>query len=791
MIEISLNKVSKNYGFNSVLNDLSFDVKTNERVALIGSNGCGKTTTFRLIMGLENIDSGNINIRKSSSIGYLTQIPEYESDSVTGLDVYLRGVKDLIELDNRIKLFINDMSSSDKDIKELDRLQEEFRIKGGYQLNEKIEKIKYGFKLNDSILNTEYNKLSGGEKTIINLASLVLSNPDILLLDEPTNHLDIDTLEWFEEYLKTYNGTILIVSHDRYFLDNVVNKIICIENGKEDIYHGNYTYYLEESEKRFMAKFNAYKNQQKKINAIKESIKRLKEWGEKSDNPIFFRRAASMEKRLEKMEVIDKPTIKKDLNIKLDSEYRSANNILEIKNLNLNVENKSLLVDSSCQIYYKDRVCLMGKNGTGKTTLIKNIINNTHENIKLGVNVKIGYIPQEIRFNNEELTIYDHMRLSFIGSESELRSKLHSFYFGEESISKKLKNLSGGEKVRIKLLELILSKANFLILDEPTNHIDIDTREILENALLDYDGTILFISHDRYFINKIATRIFRIENKKIISYDGNYDEIKNKNLNSNENIKDNKEEKIIIKGSNRLNEFVKDANRIERVSDKVYKIRKKSKVFYLKISNHLSKESIGQDYLKGKINIPEKIFYEKYNSKSYILTKELRGKYLNDIEYINNPSIGIDILVEAFNQIYNINYSDCVIDETLDEKIKELELNINEKDINQELLKKYINKDNIFKYLKGNKPKQIIGFTIGNLSLYNIVSLDNKFLGFINVSDCGISDIYYDLVSCELSIKEYYGEEYINTFYDQLGIEKDEFKSEYYKILIELKKCLK
>ena len=790
MIEISLNKINKNYGFNSVLKDLSFDIKSFERVSLIGSNGCGKTTTLRLIMGLEEADSGTISIRNSSTIGYLTQIPPLEGSDVKALDVYLRGIKDLIELDNKINDFVSNMDSDNKSIIELDKLQEEFRIKGGYNLKEKIEKIKYGFKLTEEMLNTKYNNLSGGEKTIINLASLILSNPDILLLDEPTNHLDIDTLEWFEDYLNNYKGTVIIVSHDRYFLDRVTNKTICLESGSAEIYHGNYSYYLEESEKRLMLEFQSYKNQQKKIKAIKEAIKRLREWGTKSDNPIFFRRAASMEKRLERMEVIEKPKEKTELKINLVTSDRSANNVLTINNLDLSIDGKSLLTNSDMNIYYKERVCLLGKNGCGKTTLIKNVLNNTHDNIKLGVNVEIGYIPQEIRFDNEELSIYEYVRSFFKGDESQLRSKLYRFYFDENCIDKKLKNISGGEKVRIKLLELILKNANFIILDEPTNHIDIDTREILESSLLEYDGTILFISHDRYFINKIATKIVRFENKKLVTYTGNYDDIKD---NNSKKVETKKEEKIVIKGSNRLNEFLKDANRIEEISigcnSKVYKIRKKSKVFYLKIADHLSQESIRLDYLQNKILVPEKVFYEKYNGKSYILSKEVKGEMLCSEYYENHPLEGIDIIIEAFNELYNIDYSDCVIDETIDRKIEEIESrfsSIKESDIKKDILDRFHTKENILKYLKGNKPKQIIGFTHGDMSLPNIFALNHHFSALIDVGNAGLSDIYFDLVICEMSIERNYGKEYIDVFYDKIGIEKDEFKSDYYRILMSL-----
>lgn len=792
MIEISLNKINKSYGFNRVLNNLSFDIKTNERIALIGSNGCGKTTTLKIIMGIESYDSGNISIRKESKIGYLTQIPPKEDDNISARSVYLRGVQELINLENKINDFVENMSSNEKDIKLLDKLQEEFRISGGYSLKEKIEKIRNGFKITNELLDREYNKLSGGEKTLINLASIILSNPDILLLDEPTNHLDIDTLEWFEEYLSSYNGTVVIISHDRYFLDRTVNKIIEIEYGNANIYHGNYSYYLKESEKRLMVEFQNYKNQQKEIKALKEAIERYKVWGAKSDNPMFFRRAKAIETRLQKMEVIDRPKTKSELRINFNVEDRTSNRVMVISNFDLRIGNNELLRNSHMEVYYKERVCLMGKNGAGKTTLIKNILNNTHDNIKLGANIKIGYIPQEIRFDNEELTIYEHMRKIFVGSESELRSKLNLFYFTVDNIDKKVKSLSGGEKVRLKLLELILKNANFLILDEPTNHIDIDTREILEESLLAYEGTILFVSHDRYFINKIATKIVMIENKEMITYNGNYDSIKKKS--NNVLIKEAVKPQIIIKGSNRLNEFLKTATSIEEITigcsgKKVYKIRKKSKVFYLKVANHLSRESISLDYLEDKVIVPEKVFYEKYNGMSYLLTKSLNGIMLCDDYFDDHIMEGIDIIVEAFNALYNIDYSDCVIDETIPVKIKRIEENIGsikEENIKKEILDRFHTKQAILKYLKGNMPKQIIGFTHGDMSLPNIYACNGHFSGLLDTEDAGLSDIYYDLVVCEMSIERNYGKEYVDVFYEKLGIEKDEFKSDYYRILLSL-----
>ena len=743
-------------------------------------------------MGLETSDSGSVSIRKESKIGYLTQIPPEEKDSVIARNVYLRGVSELLDLENKINTFIENMTSNEKDIKIFDKLQEEFRIKGGYNLKERIEKIRSGFKISDELLDREYNKLSGGEKTLINLASIVLSNPDILLLDEPTNHLDIDTLEWFEEYLSNYNGTVVIISHDRYFLDRTVNKIIEMENGSADVYYGNYSYYLKESEKRLMLEFKNYKNQQKEIKALKEAIIRYRQWGTKSDNPMFFRRAKAIETRLEKMDIIEKPKTKSDLKINLKVDERTSNRVLIISNFDLSIGNRELLKKANMEVYYKERVCLMGKNGVGKTTLIKNILNNTHDNIKLGTNIKIGYIPQEIRFDNEDLTIYEHMRRIFVGSESELRSKLNQFYFTSDNINKKIKSLSGGEKVRLKLLELILKNANLLILDEPTNHIDIDTREILEESLLNYEGTILFISHDRYFINKIATKIVTIQDKKMITYDGNYDSIKNKPVKVE--IKEEIKPQIIIKGSNRLNEFLKTSTNIEEVTigcsdSKVYKIRKKSKIYYLKIAKHLSKESISIDYLKDKIRVPEKVFYEKYNGVSYLLTKSLDGIMLCDNYFDNHIIEGINIIVEAFNALYNIDCSDCIIDETIPVKIKRIEENINNiknSDIKKEILDRFHTKEAILKYLKGNMPKQIIGFTHGDMSLPNIYASNGHFSGFIDTENAGLCDIYYDIVVCEMSIERNYGKEYIDVFYEKLGIEKDEFKSDYYRILLSL-----
>lgn len=531
MLEISLNKVVKNFGFKNILNEFDLEVTTNERIALIGPNGCGKTTIFKIIAGLENVDSGLVSIRKDATIGLLNQIPPLLSNDCTVSEVLTKGLKPIMDLESKLRALELEMSNCNSEkinsiIKEYGKTQEKFEQLGGYELQAKISKICNKFKITEEMLDRSFNSLSGGEKTIVNLASLILSNPSILLLDEPTNHLDIDTLEWFEEFLSNYKGTVIISSHDRYFLDKVITKTILIDRGKSEVFDGNYSYYLKENERRVMSEFEQYKNQQKQITAMEEAIKRLREWGKIGDNERFFKRANCIEKRLEKMKLLEKPETKKELPLDFQVNERSGKDVLEIKDLNITLGDKLIFKNASLSLKYGEKVCLMGKNGSGKSTLIKAILNNINVdsgNIKLGSNVTIGYIPQEIHFEDNNMTILEVARKHFLGTETQLRVLLAKFLFYGENVFKRIEKLSGGEKVRLKLFEIMQYKANLLILDEPTNHIDIDTKEMLEEALLDYKGTIFFISHDRYFINKLAQKIIYIEDNKFNQYIGNYD----------------------------------------------------------------------------------------------------------------------------------------------------------------------------------------------------------------------------------------------------------------------------
>lgn len=553
MMDISIANAKKNYGFKNVLDGFTLDVTSGEKIGLIGPNGCGKTTLFKLITKEEGLDSGSISIRKGANVRLLSQMPPVVDDECTVRDILTRDFKDVFEIEAHMKELEKQMAVADPNELEriLDRygkLQNRFMDLDGYTIDSKISELCNKFRIDENMLNRKFNTLSGGEKTIVNLASIMLSNPDILLLDEPTNNLDIDTLEWLESYLKSYTGTIILCSHDRYFLDKVVSKIVLIERGKSEIFFGNYSYYLEENERRTLAEFEQYKDQQKMIEAMKRKIKQLQEFGKLAypGGESFFKRAASIQKRLDKIELLDKPETTKEIPLNFQMTDRSGKQVLMVRDFDLTVADKDLLDQVSFDVAFKDRTCLMGKNGSGKSTLIKYIMGlyeneQEDDHVRIGSNVSIGYIPQTITFEDDNATILDVARKSYYGSETYLRASLAKFMFNGENVFKRVGTLSGGEKVRLKLFELMQKNVNLLIMDEPTNHIDITTQEVLEEALKEYPGTILFISHDRYFINEIAQKILYIEDKGITKYLGNYDD-----------YRDTKEKQLsLTKGRNR------------------------------------------------------------------------------------------------------------------------------------------------------------------------------------------------------------------------------------------------
>ena len=533
MIEINLNKIIKSYGFNRVLDEFSLEIKTGEIVTLVGENGCGKSTILNIISGDEKCDKGNISIRNGSTIGYLKQIPEVKSEDFTVKDLLYESVSDILNINEKLKSYEEKMMKlTGEKLNELvikySNLQEKFINMGGYEIDIQINKIINGFKIND-LVDKKYNNLSGGEKRIVSLAAIMIKNPSILILDEPTNHLDIETLEWFEDFIKKYKGTIILVSHDRYFINKVSSKIVLIERGKEIIFNGNYDSFIEENELRIEREFKEYKDQSKIIAAMKKKIKQLEEFGKLAypGGEPFFKRAENIRKRLDRLEKVEKPIIKKDIPINFIVNDRAGKDVIVINDYTLKINDNILIENINLKIDYNDKICIMGSNGCGKSTLLKRILKDNEPNIKIGSNVLIGYIPQEIEFYSNK-TILEYARMYFEGEESHLRSALSKFYFYGENVFKKISKLSGGEKVRLKLFELIFSNINCIILDEPTNHIDINIKEVLEEALKEFKGTVIFISHDRYFINKVADKILYIENKNIKEYIGNYDDYKNK-----------------------------------------------------------------------------------------------------------------------------------------------------------------------------------------------------------------------------------------------------------------------
>jgi len=540
MIELAINEIHKNFGFNPVLNGASFEIYTGDRASLVGRNGAGKTTLFNLLLGKEQPDKGTVSTRKNASIGYLEQIHQVsvstavgaaistaagaadESDkdnSQTVAQVLKSAFAEVFDIERQLRVLELSMAAENADtdrlLREYSRLQDKFSALDGYGIDEDYSRIVRGFKL-EPLLDSPFANLSGGEKTIVKLASILLRKPDILLLDEPTNHLDINMLEWLEAFLAKYQGTVLMISHDRHFLDKTTTKTILVERGVCDIYNGNYSFHLEERERRLIQEFNEYKTQERKIEAMKAAIKRYRQWGHEGDNEKFFIKAKELEKRLEKMEILTNPKAKETkLSLNFNTE-RGSNDVLRISDMSFGYGDKLLFDEFSMNLYYGEKLCLAGSNGAGKSTLFKLILGDIKPisgSVTLGHSVNAGFIPQEIHFSDEKTSVLDTFRHDMLCSEGEARNILAKYYFVGDAVFKRVGNLSGGEKVLLKLAMLIQKNINFLMLDEPTNHIDIASREILEGALLDFKGTLLFISHDRYFIEKLAGRTVEIGRK--------------------------------------------------------------------------------------------------------------------------------------------------------------------------------------------------------------------------------------------------------------------------------------
>lgn len=628
MFELSLVNVKKYMEATLVLKNINFQVYSGEKVGIVGVNGSGKTTVLKLIAGIlpmdycvgypgatsPGYDEGFINKPSGATCAYLEQIPQYEN-GIKVIDVLKMAFSEVYEIEEKMHKLEDEMKvlkgeELERSLKQYSRLVQSYEVKGGYNTEEKLAKICTGLKFTQNFLDKEFNLLSGGEKTTVILGKLLMDNPDILLLDESTNHLDMDSIEWLERYLNNYDGIVIIVSHDRYFLDNVVSKIIEIEDMESKTYKGNYSSYVKQKEEKLLEQMHNYKEQQKEIKSMESTIKDLRDWAIRADNSKFFKRAASMEKRLERMksnEDAQKPKIEnKTMKLNFKNSERSGEETIKAKGLCKSYIDKVIFNEADLLINFKERVALVGPNGSGKTTFLKMLLGEEAPDkgtVELGANVKVGYLPQVITFDNEEYTVIQAFRDDISILEGQAREYLSKFMFFGNSVFKKVKALSGGERIRLKLSMLLYEDINLLILDEPTNHLDIDSIETLEEALEEFKGTIFFISHDRYFINKIGERIIAIEDNKFKSYLGNYDyykEIQDR-VKLEKEINDLQKEKVIKKEKKKkeIDEVKKRENEIKKLEIKIQKLEKELEGIELTMSNlELNYEELNELFSK-------------------------------------------------------------------------------------------------------------------------------------------------------------------------------------------------
>lgn len=594
MMELSFNNVMKYLDSELVLKDITFSVYDNERVGIVGANGSGKSTILKLIAGINTMtrdDKGLISIPRGKSVGYLPQVIKFPGDFKVK-EVLNLAFSDIDTIENEMKSMEKKMQGLkgmglEKALKQYSHMQQNYEIKGGFQKEEKLSKVCKGLDFSEAFLDKDFNILSGGEKTTVILGKILLEKPDILLLDEPTNHLDMDSIEWLENYLKGYKGIVIIVSHDRYFLDNIVTKIIEIEDMESQTYDGNYSVYVKQKDENNMLQFHQFKEQQKQIKAMEKTIKELRDWALRVDNNKFFKRAASIQKRLDKMQKIEKPKLENE-SMKLDLKMaeRSGNQVISAKDLSKSYEDKVLFKNSDLLINFGERVALIGPNGSGKTTLLKILLGEEYCDegaFKIGESVTLAYLPQNIVFKDEELTVLECFREDIMILEGKAREYLAKFMFFGSTVFRKVKHLSGGERVRLQLSKLLYEDINLLILDEPTNHLDIESIETLENALEEFKGTILFISHDRYFINKMGNRIVEIRDNCFYNYYGNYDYYKNEKNNIQQKLmekqKSNKEklEKRKGKGSKVADEGKKKEREIAKLETEIASLEEEIK----------------------------------------------------------------------------------------------------------------------------------------------------------------------------------------------------------------------
>ncbi|WP_225744555.1 ribosomal protection-like ABC-F family protein [Marinilactibacillus sp. Marseille-P9653] len=537
MIICNVNSISQQYGGTTIFENVSLEIKQGEKIGLVGRNGSGKTTLMKLLAQVETQTSGNIHWKKGCSIGYLEQIPAY-SDEMSVREVLKTVFEELLEKETEMKQLEMEMSQTEnqnqlqKLIDQYGKVQEAYLQEGGYEIESRIHQVTQGLAINH-LIDTSFNLLSGGEQTKVGLAMTLLIHPDLLLLDEPTNHLDFAATEWLEQFVSNYAGTVVIISHDRYFLDEAIQKVIDVEDGECTVYHTNFSNYVKEKEEKVAREFQIYEEQQRKIKKMKERAKILREWANRAvpPNPGLHKKARHMERMIERMEKVKKPLIHKQMNLDITASERSGKDVVVARAVTKSFGDRQILNESSMHIRFGEKIGLIGENGAGKSTLLKLLLKEETPDsglIKIGENLKVGYLSQHLFTDKKDERLIDVFRESIQIEEGQSRHQLARFLFYGSDVFKSVSSLSGGEKMRLRLAQLMHEDINFLILDEPTNHLDIESRELVEETLDKFQGTVLAVSHDRFFLDQTFKKIFWIENQKVETFEGGYSWAKGK-----------------------------------------------------------------------------------------------------------------------------------------------------------------------------------------------------------------------------------------------------------------------
>ncbi len=524
MIEIQVKDLVKSFEVGrNVLDGLTFQIDQGERVGLLGRNGAGKTTLFKILTGELDYDEGQVTVGQGRRVGLISQIPVYPA-GYTVEDVLRSAFSRLQQLAEEMEALAARMAAGENDpaiLKRYGALSERFEVFGGYDTDVAVNKIASGLSIPPEMRRQLFDSLSGGEKTRVNLGRLILEDTDILLLDEPTNHLDLHATEWLEEYIRTFRGTVVTISHDRYFLDRIVTRVIEIQDGKAEFYSGNYSFYAVEKERRFQERMKQYEKEQAKIEQLERSAEQLRMWAFQGMDKTY-RRAISMERRIQRMRTTAKPTKARKMDARFNAAEFHGDEVVGLRSLAKSYGDKHLFDGISLKVEGGERIALIGDNGTGKSTLIKMIVGELYPDdgrIRLGPQVRMAYLPQIVQFDHPDWNMVENMMAAKRGlSAQSARNRLAAYDFRGEDVLKPVSVLSGGEQSRLRLCMLMDDEINFLILDEPTNHLDIDSREWIEEAVEAYDGTLLFVSHDRYFINRFATRIWELSEGTVTDY---------------------------------------------------------------------------------------------------------------------------------------------------------------------------------------------------------------------------------------------------------------------------------